>query len=210
MSDFKKRPKLNQVNFDDIFYYDDLEVPKKYQDIIDTQKEIAIFAEDTFVNSRYVQDRLIYNFWGIPIFSWDRWEDGEIGELKYYNCIFLFESLQKYNGSTVILDTSGKLLIMPIFKGLTKWEGYCIEIPEFRELMFNILNKGKYPIYIDIEEERTKKIQEELKEGKKLDVLEKEEERKKLQTELEKAKKRLKITKEVEENDTSPTWLRTY
>ena len=47
---------------------------------------------------------------GIPIFTWKGWNECGPGILEFYDVHFLFDSLEKYDGSTVLLNISWNLL----------------------------------------------------------------------------------------------------
>lgn len=147
------KPRYVKPNFDEIFAYDELEVTDKEKKEIEKQKAIAKFLEKKFPNSYYVGERRVHTFWGVPIFTWDRWEDNQLGYLTFYNCEFCFYSMKKYNGSTVVTDVYGKLKIIPLLNNHPIWEGYYIELGSFRKYIQKQLKERVYPVYVPGEED---------------------------------------------------------
>lgn len=77
----------------------------------------------------------------IDIFSWGGWDQADDFVLNFYEVEFPFESMKKFNGKTVSLyhshDESGMLEVWSEDGKEIEWSGYLIEIPEFRERLFN-------------------------------------------------------------------------
>jgi hypothetical protein len=74
----------------------------------------------------------------IPIFSWDAWEESDINQLVFYNAIFKYPSMEKYNGKDVGLDRNGLLEIYDD-NGNIIFSDFVINIKEYREELLNIL-----------------------------------------------------------------------
>lgn len=71
---------------------------------------------------------------GITIFTWERWNEIDIGWFQFYNVQFPFESMKKYNGMDADINMDGKLSIGDRKLGCEEvWSGYVYEIPEFME-----------------------------------------------------------------------------
>ena len=74
---------------------------------------------------------------GIKIFTWESWDEIDVGFLKFCNVDFPYESMKKYNGSDVSLDMNGEMIITSDDgEGEELWRGFAIEIPEFFEAIF--------------------------------------------------------------------------
>lgn len=50
-------------------------------------------------------------FCGIVIFRWEEWDEGDSGEIQFYNVQFPFKSMEKYNGVTAVLGINGQLTL---------------------------------------------------------------------------------------------------
>lgn len=69
---------------------------------------------------------------GVVIFTWDEWDEIDVGYLQFYTVNFPFESMKKYNGMDVSLNMDGELSITGRGGGCEEvWKGYMSEIPEF-------------------------------------------------------------------------------
>lgn len=78
-------------------------------------------------------------FCNVTIFTWEEWDDVEVGVLQYYNVEFPFESMKKYNGMTVVFSLEGQLTLFDKNDNeiIDMW---VTDIPEVRNIL---LNKGK-------------------------------------------------------------------
>lgn len=135
------------IKFEDLYYYDELEVPEEYKKQLKKQKAILEFQDKKFPNSNFIGERETFKVMGIPVFTWNRWEDAKLGVLKFYNCEFTGQ-FNIYNGSTSIVDAFGKIKIIPLLKDIPIWEGYFIEMPRFRKILQEMFKRNTYPIYI--------------------------------------------------------------
>ena len=75
-----------------------------------------------------------FNFLGIPVFDWDGWEDNGEDIMTFYDVIFEMPSMKQYDGNTVDVDISGKLVIFNE-DGDELWENYFTAIPEFMAVL---------------------------------------------------------------------------
>lgn len=75
-------------------------------------------------------ERVEQKFLGKLLFSWENWDEVDVAHLQFYNVVFPFSSMGKYNGMTVALDMAGS---MEIFneKGEIVWSGYPTDISEW-------------------------------------------------------------------------------
>ncbi len=79
-------------------------------------------------------ERFEQKLFGITIFTWDEWDEIEIGELQFYNVWFPFDSMKKYNGMNASLDMDGRLSIVEKDGDCIEvWNDYVYWIPEFME-----------------------------------------------------------------------------
>lgn len=78
----------------------------------------------------------------IEIFRWAAYERFNEHEMYYYNIVFPFKSMEKYNDHDCSLNTNGYLKVykepkvkldIEFFKTDIVWEGFISDIPEFRE-----------------------------------------------------------------------------
>ena len=70
-------------------------------------------------------------FLGQLLFTYDGWDDLEIGYLQFYNVEFPFESMKKYNGDTVTLQVDGTMKIYKDDHGKPSWSGFPTDIEEW-------------------------------------------------------------------------------
>lgn len=78
-------------------------------------------------------NRNIEKMFGIPLFSWEDWDETDsINEIILNNVEFVFPSMKSYNGMSVLMGFDGSLKIYNN-EGEIVWSAYIIDIPEFRE-----------------------------------------------------------------------------
>lgn len=79
-----------------------------------------------------ITERHEQKFCNVTIFTWEEWDDAEVGVLQYYNVEFPFESMKKYNGMTVVFSLEGQLTLFDKNDNeiLDIW---VTDIPEVRE-----------------------------------------------------------------------------
>ena len=95
--------------------------------------------------------RTTQTLFGIPIFSWEDWDQIDTDVFNFYNIIFSFplQSMRKYNGCDCSLDLNGDLIITKtgeeiekdLYKTEIVWSGLVCDIPEFMEKL-NKKHKG--------------------------------------------------------------------
>ena len=76
-------------------------------------------------------------FLGIVLFTYEDLEQVDTDEMQYYDIEFPFESMKKYNGRHVNLYFEGWMEIIND-TGKILWEGYPIDIEEFRNSLFTV------------------------------------------------------------------------
>lgn len=71
---------------------------------------------------------------GIPVFTWDGWDEAGDQDLQFYNVKFLLKSLEKYNGNTVFVKFGWN--VVKIYEDKNVISVNLFEVPEFiKELM---------------------------------------------------------------------------
>ncbi|WP_270425407.1 hypothetical protein [Blautia intestinalis] len=72
-------------------------------------------------------------FCGIVIFTYVGFDEGELGEIQFYNVQFPFKSMEKYNGVTAALGINGQLTLFDDENGNEIDDMWVTEIPEVKE-----------------------------------------------------------------------------
>lgn len=72
-------------------------------------------------------------FCGIVIFKWEKYDEGDSGEIQFYNVQFPFKSMEKYNGVTAVLGINGQLTLFDDENGNEIIDIWVTDIPEVRE-----------------------------------------------------------------------------
>ncbi len=74
-------------------------------------------------------------FCGITIFTYELFDEGELGEIQFYNVQFPFKSMEKYNRTTVVFGINGQLTLFDDENGNEIDDMWVTDIPEVRELI---------------------------------------------------------------------------
>lgn len=69
-------------------------------------------------------------FLGKTLFTYDGWDDLDVGMLQFYDVNFPFESMKKYNGCVVSLQLEGTMEVYHD-NGKLVWSGFPIDIEEW-------------------------------------------------------------------------------
>ena len=72
-------------------------------------------------------------FCGITIFTYELFDEGELGEIQFYNVHFPFKSMEKYNGTTVVFGINGQLTLFDDENDNEIDDMWVTDIPEVRE-----------------------------------------------------------------------------
>ena len=72
-------------------------------------------------------------FCGMAIFTYELFDEGELGEIQFYNVQFPFESMKKYNGVTAVLGINGQLTLFDDENNNEIDDMWVTDIPEVRE-----------------------------------------------------------------------------
>lgn len=71
--------------------------------------------------------RYTESFCGIDLFTYTDYDDIEMGEIVFYDVLFNFKSMKKYNGMTVSRFMDGKMKIWSGEEAV--WDGFVTDIP---------------------------------------------------------------------------------
>lgn len=94
-----------------------------------------------------MENKNIQRFCGIDIFSWENWDEVEVGSMMFYDVEFCVDSMKKYNGNYLYFGNDGKIEVYSnsidnTNKAHTLFSGYVSDIPEvFHELYNRELKK---------------------------------------------------------------------
>lgn len=73
------------------------------------------------------------SFCGMVIFTYEFFDEGELGEIQFYNVQFPFKSMEKYNGVTAVLGINGQLTLFDDENNNEIDDMWVTDIPEVRE-----------------------------------------------------------------------------